>query len=69
MTLRWLALFLCAVYGSFVLYMYLKQRDLQYFPEAKGMTPQSVGLMAVDVLHLPTPDGETITAWYAKAPL
>ena len=69
MTLRWLALFACVVYGSFVLYMYLKQRDLQYFPEDKGMTPQSVGLRDVDVLHLPTPDGETITAWYAGAPV
>ncbi|CAN5444887.1 alpha/beta hydrolase [soil metagenome] len=67
MSLRWLILFACAAYGGIVLFMYLKQRDLQYLPESKGLTPLAVGLDGVKDLRLKTPDGETLSAWYAEA--
>lgn len=67
MNLRWLAVFLCVAYGGILAYMYLKQRDLQYFPENKGLTPQAAGLAGVEELTLTAPDGEKLKAWYAKA--
>jgi fermentation-respiration switch protein FrsA (DUF1100 family) len=57
-----------ALYGLIVLLMYLFQRNLQYHPENKGLTPASVGLSDVHDLRLATPDGESIRAWHLPAP-
>ncbi len=45
--------------------MYVFQRDLQYFPSHRDPLPGSVGLIGVERVTLPTPDGETLVLWYA----
>ena len=43
------------------------QRQLQYFPGRKAPQPADGGLVGVDVITLPTRDGETIRLWYVRA--
>ena len=43
------------------------QRRLIYKPDPRRTTPDEDGHDDVDVLHIPTPDGETLVAWYALA--
>ena len=50
-----------------LLYMYLQQRSLQYFPSREGLSPQGVGLSDVSEERVNTPDGETIVLWHAAA--
>ncbi len=47
--------------------MYLFQRNLMYFADAKRTAPADAGLVDVSERLLKTPDGETIVAWYGKA--
>jgi len=47
--------------------MFVFQRQLQYFPGHRAPNPQDVGLRGVDVIDLPTPDGETVRLWYVPA--
>jgi fermentation-respiration switch protein FrsA (DUF1100 family) len=54
-------------YLVIVAVMYLRQRDLQYYPENKGLTPSSIGLSGIEVVELVTPDDETVLAWYSPA--
>jgi pimeloyl-ACP methyl ester carboxylesterase len=56
-----------AVYLGLLLYMYLQQRNLQYFPSREGLSPQAVGLSGVSEERVKTPDGETIVLWHAEA--
>ena len=65
--LRFVALFAATAYVGIALYMYLQQRNLQYFPANKGLSPADAGLSIVSVEKLRTSDGETIVAWYAEA--
>jgi uncharacterized protein len=63
-----IALLICLfAYGGAVVTMYLMQRSLLYYPENKGLTPEAVGLVGVQVVHLDTSDGEHILAWYAAS--
>jgi uncharacterized protein len=55
-----------AAYLGILLYMYLQQRSLQYFPSREGLSPQAVGLTGVSEERVNTPDGETIVLWYAE---
>ncbi|MGA7266958.1 MAG: alpha/beta hydrolase [Aestuariivirga sp.] len=57
-----------AAYGAIVVLMFLFQRNLQYHPENKGLTPESVGLSGVEDMTIATPDGERIRAWHLPAP-
>lgn len=43
------------------------QRRLIYKPDPRRTTPQHEGWASVDVWQIATPDGETLTAWYAEA--
>lgn len=55
------------IYLIILIAMFAFQRQLQYFPGHRAPKPQDVGLSAVKVIDLPTPDGETIRLWYAPA--
>jgi uncharacterized protein len=65
--LRFLAIGALLGYLAIVAFMYLRQRELQYFPDDKGLTPSAVGLSGVETVMLTTEDGETIRAWYSPA--
>lgn len=56
-----------AAYLGIMLYMYLQQRSLQYFPSREGRSPQELGLTGVREERVKTPDGETIVLWHADA--
>jgi pimeloyl-ACP methyl ester carboxylesterase len=56
-----------AAYLGILLYMYLQQRSLQYFPSREGLAPQAVGLTGVSEERVNTPDGETIVLWHWPA--
>ncbi|WP_119388885.1 alpha/beta hydrolase [Taklimakanibacter lacteus] len=70
--LFWLLRAVCVLaLASYLLaagYMYVTQRDHQYFPDHQGLSASAVGLAGVADLKLATSDGETLQAWYAKAP-
>lgn len=65
--LRALLLIGAAAYLIILLYMYLQQRSLQYFPSRDGPPPQALGLSGVSEEEVQTPDGETIVLWHAEA--
>ena len=65
--LRGLLLAGASAYLAVMLYMYLQQRSLQYFPGREALSPQAVGLSGVVEERINTPDGETIVLWYAEA--
>jgi uncharacterized protein len=55
-----------AAYLGILLYMYLQQRSLQYFPSREGTAPELLGLSGVSEHRVATPDGETIVLWHAE---
>lgn len=65
--LKCAVLLVVAIYGAVLLGMYAFQRNLQYHPANKGLTPESVGISGASVETLLTPDGEKIAVWYAPA--
>lgn len=65
--IRSLAIIAALSYALILLYMYLQQRNLQYFPGREGTPPELLGLSGVTQHHVPTPDGETIVLWHAEA--
>lgn len=54
-------------YLFILLYMYVQQRSLQYFPSHQGTPPEALGLTGVSEERVKTPDGETIVMWHAEA--
>jgi uncharacterized protein len=44
------------------------QRRIIYRPDTERVAPSSQGLTGVTEVTLPTPDGETLVAWYTPAP-
>lgn len=54
-------------YFFILLYMYVQQRSLQYFPSHQGIPPEALGLTGVSEERVKTPDGETIVMWHAEA--
>lgn len=65
--LRAVLIALALAYLAIMLYMYLQQRRLQYFPARDAISPQAAGLSGVSEERVKTPDGETIVLWHAKA--
>lgn len=55
------------VYAVAALGMYAFQRKLQYHPENKSLSPESVGILGATVETLATADGEKIILWHAPA--
>ena len=54
-------------YLGVLVFMYLQQRSLQYFPSRAGTPPEALGLSGVSEQRVKTPDGETIVLWRADA--
>jgi fermentation-respiration switch protein FrsA (DUF1100 family) len=65
--IKFFVVFGVVAYAVAALGMYVFQRKLQYFPENKGLTPESVGVVGATIETLTTPDGEKIIVWYAPA--
>jgi fermentation-respiration switch protein FrsA (DUF1100 family) len=55
-----LALYLAALLGLAAF-----QRDLQYHPDARVVTPAEAGLAQIETLRIATADGEKLNAWFA----
>ena len=55
-----LALYLAALVGLTTF-----QRDLQYHPNTRVVTPAEAGLAQIETLRLATADGERLNAWFA----
>jgi len=54
------ALYLAALAGVTIF-----QRDLQYFPDTRIVTPAEAGLQQIETLLLTTDDGKRLSAWFA----
>ena len=65
--LRLLLIIAAVAYLVILLFMFLQQRNLQYFPSRLGAPPGEVGLHGVSEERITTPDGETIVLWSAPA--
>lgn len=65
--LKFVVVFAIVAYAVAALGMYAFQRKLQYHPENKGLTPESVGIIGASVETLITVDGEKLMLWYAPA--
>ena len=65
--IRLLVVAAAAAYVGIAAYVYVQQRNLQYFPAHKGLSPADVGLSGVTAESIRTPDGETVEAWYSPA--
>lgn len=55
-------------YCSIAAVLFVFQRQLLYVPTNVNPSPEDVGLRGVEVIGLPTPDGETLILWHAPAP-
>jgi pimeloyl-ACP methyl ester carboxylesterase len=64
--IRSLVIIAALSYTLVLLYMYLQQRSLQYFPGRQGTAPELMGLSGVTEHRVQTPDGETIVLWHAE---
>jgi fermentation-respiration switch protein FrsA (DUF1100 family) len=61
--LKWL-LVLAVLYGGLVALMYVFQRALMYFPDARRTLPAQAGLPQAEEITLTSSDGETLIAWH-----
>jgi fermentation-respiration switch protein FrsA (DUF1100 family) len=61
--LKWIAVAV-AGYGALVVFLYLSQRSLQYFPETFRTPPASAGMPQAEEVVLDTPDGEKVIVWH-----
>jgi fermentation-respiration switch protein FrsA (DUF1100 family) len=64
---KFLVVSVIVAYAAVALGMYAFQRKLQYHPENKSLTPESVGISGASVETLSTADGEKIILWHAPA--
>jgi fermentation-respiration switch protein FrsA (DUF1100 family) len=62
--LKWLLVFAVAGYGGLVALMYVFQRTLMYFPDARRTPPASAGFAQAREVELTTADGERLIAWH-----
>ncbi|HTO79810.1 MAG TPA: alpha/beta hydrolase [Methylocystis sp.] len=54
-----------ALYLAALVLLTTFQRDLQYFPDPRIVTPAEAGLAQVETLRLATDDGKRLSAWFA----
>ncbi|NGX43678.1 MAG: hypothetical protein K940chlam7_01978 [Chlamydiae bacterium] len=59
-------LYLIAIYLIFLLFLYLVQRQLIYFPESFAPSPAEAGVPEMQVVELQTSDGLILKAWYRR---
>lgn len=67
-----LAVFVATMYVAMAAFMYVAQRNLQYFPEHSNKAgieaPVKFGLDGFSVASIGTSDGETLVSWLALPP-
>jgi uncharacterized protein len=63
-----LAMALGLLYAIVAVAAFIAQRRLMYFPDPERVPPSNFALAGVEELLLTTPDGETLVAWYGRAP-
>lgn len=63
MSLKWIVTFAVAGYLGVLALLYLAQRSLLYFPDARRYPPASLGLQAEEVT-LQSADGTRLVAWH-----
>lgn len=65
--LKWLLIIAVVGYAGLLALMYVFQRALIYFPDAKRTSPAAAGLPQAQEIQFTSADGETLIAW-AVAP-
>lgn len=65
--IKWLIVLAVVGYGGLLALMYVFQRALLYFPDAKRVAPAQAGLPPADEVVLTSSDDEKLTAWYVPA--
>jgi uncharacterized protein len=56
-----------AVYGIFIALLYFGQRSLLYHPDQTVPRPEDYGVAEMSAIHLATPDGLELLAWWRPA--
>lgn len=59
------ALAAAAAYLAAALFVYWQQRNLIYQRSTQQLDPAAVGLTGVEIVTVPTPDGERLVAWWS----
>jgi uncharacterized protein len=62
--LKWLIVIGLLGYGGLLALMYVFQRSLMYFPDARRTLPALAGLPQAEEVHLTSSDGEKLIAWH-----
>jgi fermentation-respiration switch protein FrsA (DUF1100 family) len=62
--LKWLLIIAVVGYLGLLTLMYLFQRSLMYFPDAKRTPPAAAGLPQAEEVALTSSDGEKLVAWH-----
>jgi len=59
-----IVLYAAAVYSIVLIFLYVVQRHMTYFPDRSIYSPAEAGVPEMDVIELSTNDGLEIKAWY-----
>src|SRR5512146_2752582 len=62
--LKWLLILAVLLYGGLLALMYVFQRALMYFPDARRTPPAAAGFPQAEEVTLTTSDGERLVAWH-----
>jgi uncharacterized protein len=62
--LKWLIIVGVLGYGGLLALMYVFQRSMMYFPDARRTPPALAGLPQAEEVHLTSSDGEKLIAWH-----
>jgi hypothetical protein len=62
--LKWLIIIAVLGYGGLLALMYVFQRSLMYFPDARRLPPAAAGLPQAEEIALVSSDGEKLLAWH-----
>lgn len=65
--LKWLLILAVLLYGGLLALMYVFQRALMYFPDARRTPPAVAGLPQAEEVGLITSDGEKLVAWHVAS--
>ena len=66
-SIGWYLVFAVAIYIALAFFITALQGRLIYKPDPRRTTPQRGGHYDVEELRIPTADGATLVAWYARA--
>lgn len=62
--LKWLLIVVVLGYGALLALMYIFQRQLMYFPDARRTAPAQAGLPQAEEIQLTSADGAKLIAWH-----